>query len=173
MMCELKTAMFMTMLLFTASCSVISSQVRKEAEPPVEFKTLMKETNSYVGKTVILGGYILQTEKLADKMNILALQAPLGFRYEPKSKDKSQGRFIVLHKDFLDPAVYKKWRKITVAGTVVGLTSANDERCPNKCLNIESRELHLWPGYYYHRPRYYPYGDPPYPPRLFPYDPTW
>jgi len=173
MMCELKAAIFMAMLVFTASCSVISSQVRKEAEPPVEFKKLMRETNSYIGKTVIMGGYILQTEKLADKMYILALQAPLGFRYEPKSKDKSEGRFIVLHKDFLDPAVYKKWRKITVAGNVVGLTTADDERCPNKCLNIESREIHLWPEYYYQRARYYPYGDPPYPPRLFPYDPTW
>ena len=172
-MCGLKTAVLMSVLLFTASCSVISSQVRKEAEPPVAFKTLMEEANSYIGKTVIVGGYILETEKLADKMSILVLQAPLGFRDEPKSKDKSKGRFIVLHKDFLDPAVYRKWRKITVAGIVAGLTTANNEHCPNQCVNIESHEIHLWPAYHYHRPRYYPYGDPPYPPRLFPYDPTW
>jgi len=140
MMYELKTAMFMTMLLFTASCSVISSEVRREAEPTLAFNLLEEEANSYLGKTVIVGGYILETENLPDKMSILVLQAPLGFRDEPKSKDKSKGRFIVFHKGFLDPAVYKKWRKITVAGTVVGLTSANDERCPNKCLNIESRE---------------------------------
>jgi outer membrane lipoprotein len=172
-MCGLKTAIIMSMLFFTASSSVISRQVRKEAEPPVAFKTLMKEAHSYVGRTVIVGGYILATEKLADKMIILTLQAPLGFRNEPKSRDTSQGRFIVLHKDFLDPAVYRKDRKITVAGNVVGLTTADDERCPNKCLNIEGREIHLWPEYYYHKPRYYPYGDPPYHPRLFPYDPTW
>jgi outer membrane lipoprotein len=172
-MCRLKTVITMSMLLFTASCSVISSEVRKEAEPAVAFKTLMKEANSYVGRTVIVGGYILATEKLADKTIILTLQAPLGFRNEPKSMDKSQGRFVVIHKDFLDPAVYRKNRKITVAGNVVGLTTKDDERCPNTCLTIESREIHLWPEYYYHRPRYYPYGDPPYPPRLFPYDPTW
>jgi outer membrane lipoprotein len=172
-MCGLKTAIIMSMLFFTVSCSVMSRQVRKEAEPAVAFKALMKEAHSYVGRTVIVGGYILAIEKLADKVIILTLQAPLGFRNEPKSSDKSQGRFIVLHKGFLDPAVYRKDRKITVAGNIVGLTTADDERCPNKCLNIEGREIHLWPEYYYHKPRYYPYGDPPYPARLFPYDPTW
>ncbi|MGD8687253.1 MAG: Slp family lipoprotein, partial [Syntrophobacterales bacterium] len=134
-MCRLKTAIITSMLFYTASCSVISSQVRKEAEPPVEFKTLMKEANAYVGRTVIVGGYILATDKLADKSVILTLQAPLGFRSEPKSRDKSQGRFIVVHKDFLDPAVYRKGRKITVAGYVVGITTEDEVRCPNTCLN--------------------------------------
>ena len=171
-MCGLKTAIITSILFFTASCSVISNQVRKEAEPPVAFETLMKEADAYVGRTVIVGGYILATEKLADKIIILTLQAPLGFRDEPKSRDESQGRFIVLHKDFLDPAVYRKDRKITVAGYVVGLTTEDDERCPNTCLNIESREIHLWPEHYYHG-RNYHYGDPPYPSRLILHDPTW
>ena len=147
-MCRLKFAIITSMLFITASCSVISSQVRKEAEPPVAFETLMKEANAYVGRTVIIGGYILATENLADKTIILSLQAPLGFRNEPKSRDKSQGRFIVVHKEFLDPAVYRKDRKITVAGYIVGLTTEDDERCPNTCLNIESREIHLWPEYW-------------------------
>ena len=171
-MYELKTAIITSMLFFTASCSVISSQVRKEAEPPVAFETLIKEADAYIGRTVIVGGYILSTEKLADKSIILTLQAPLGFRNEPKSRDKSQGRFIVLHKDFLDPEVYGKNRKITVAGYVVRLTTEDDERCPNTCLNIESREIHLWPKYYYQGKKYH-YGDPPYPSRLILHDPTW
>jgi outer membrane lipoprotein len=161
------------MLFFTASCSVISSEVRKEAEPPVAFETLMKEANSYVGRTVIVGGYILATEKRAYTTIVLTLQAPLGFRHEPASRGKSQGRFIVLHKDFLDPAVYSNDRKITVAGYFVGLTNEDDERCPNTCLKIESRQIHLWPEYYYQGIKSYHYGDPPYPSRLILHDPTW
>ena len=174
-MCGPRTGIFIAVLLFTASCSVVSNQVKKEAEPPVLFKSLMKEGNSFIGKTVILGGYILETKKLDNKSSILVLQAPLGFRDEPKSKDDSEVRFIVLHKDQLDSEVYKKGRKITVAGTVVGRTAANTVDCPNQCLNIESREMHLWPEYYYDTPRYYPYGDPYpyYPSRFYPYDPTW
>ena len=171
-MCGLKCAIITSMLFFTASCSVISSQVRKEADPPVAFETLMKEANAYVGRTVIVGGYILETDKLADKSAILTLQAPLGFRGAPKSRDKSQGRFIVVHKDFLDPAVYREGRKITVAGYVAGLTTEENERCPHTCLNIESREIHLWPEYYYQGKNYH-YGDPPYPSRLILHDPTW
>ena len=171
----LRTLIFVTILFSTASCSVISNRVRKEAEPPVVFKTLMEETDSYIGKTVIVGGYILETKNLADETSILILQAPLGFLDEPKSRDDSEGRFIVLHQEKLDPEVYKKGRKITVAGTVVGRTTARVEECPNQCLNLEGRDMHLWPNYYYYPRRYYPYGDPYpyYPRRLFPYDPTW
>ena len=172
---ELRTAIIVAILLSTVSCSVISSQVRKEAEPRIVFKTLMEDNDFYIEKTVIVGGYILETKNLADQTSILVLQAPLGFLDEPKSRDDSEGRFIVLHQDKLDPEVYKRGRKITVAGTVVGLTTAKTEDCPNQCLNIESREMHLWPETYYYPRRYYPYGDPYpyYPRRLFPYDPTW
>jgi outer membrane lipoprotein len=64
---------------------------------------------------VILGGYILETKNLTDETIVEVLQAPLTFQVEPKSKDLSEGRFIVSHKGFLDPEVYNKDRKLTVA----------------------------------------------------------
>ena len=39
---------------------MISQQVRTESETGVPFKTLGQETDRYTGKTVILGGYILE-----------------------------------------------------------------------------------------------------------------
>lgn len=43
------------------SCAVISSETRSEADPPVAFSTLVDQADRYVGRTVILGGYILET----------------------------------------------------------------------------------------------------------------
>ena len=55
------------MLFFVMSCSVISQQIRKESMAPVNFKILVQETDKYLGNTVILGGYILEIQNLANK----------------------------------------------------------------------------------------------------------
>jgi outer membrane lipoprotein len=138
------TLLITLMVFFTASCSVISHQVRTESEPAVPFETLVEETDRYVGKTVILGGYILETKNLAGETIIEVLQAPLTFRDEPKSKDRSEGRFTVSHKGFLDPEVYSKNRKITVAGTLSGCMVEKVETC-----KLASREIYVWPKYEY------------------------
>jgi outer membrane lipoprotein len=159
----LKTAcLVFLMLFFVMSCSVISQQVRKESMAPVNFKTLVQETDKYLGNTVILGGYILETQNLPDKSSIKVLQVPLGLGENPKSRDVSEGRFIISHKGFLDPEIYSKDRKITVAGTIVGTAVEKVGKFPQTYLKIESREIHLWPkeedylGPYYD-PWYYPY----------------
>ena len=58
--------LIMIITLFTGSCSVISQQVRTESMPPVNYKTLVEGADNYIGDTVILGGYILETKNLAD-----------------------------------------------------------------------------------------------------------
>jgi outer membrane lipoprotein len=140
------------MVVLASSCSVISRHVRTESEPAVPFKTLVREADRYVGKTVILGGYILETKNLADETIIEVLQAPLTFRDEPNSKDLSEGRLIISHKEFLDPEVYSKDRKLTVAGTLSGCWVEKVRTC-----KLESREIYVWPEYGYGYPYPYPY----------------
>jgi outer membrane lipoprotein len=150
---------------FITSCAVISPQIRDESIGQVSYETLMKDVDKYKGKTVILGGYILETQNLVDKSIVKVLQVPLGFGENPKSKDMSQGRFIILQKGFLDPEVYKKDRKITVAGTVTGIVTEKVNHFAQPYLEIESREIYLWPKDEYYYP--YPYYSPWYYP--FPY----
>jgi outer membrane lipoprotein len=150
------------MSFFLMSCSVISQQTRKESIAPVNFKTLIQETDQYQGNIVILGGYILETKNLPDKSSIKILQAPLGLGETPKSRDDSEGRFIISHKGFLDPEIYSKDRKVTVAGTIVGTVVEKVDHFAQTYLKIESIEIHLWPkeeDYLrpYYDPWYYPY----------------
>ena len=156
----------LTTLMLPISCTVISEPVRSEAEPPLPFKTLVAQADQYRGRTVILGGYILETRNLESETIINVLQVPLRIGEEPDFKDRSEGRFLVYQQGFLDPEIYSKDRVITVAGEVIG--SGSEEIGGNRIqyLKIKSREIYLWPeyetrGYPYH-PWRYPYYRYPY-----------
>lgn len=148
-MAILKTFWLFMITLFTSvvlvSCGVISTSVRSESISPVQFKTLLLTVDKHIGDTVILGGYILQTKNLAEASTLLILQSPLGLGQEPKTKDQTEGRFIVTHKGFLEPEIYSKNRKITVAGVVVGSAQMKTGGFPHPHLKIRSREIFLWP----------------------------
>lgn len=149
------------MLAALVSCSVISRDISSEAIPPVPFQTLINETDRFIGQTVILGGYILETKNLESETILKVLQTPLRFGEDPDSKKRSQGRFVVYHKGFLDPEVYSKDQVITVAGRVMGtaVEKIGDDRI--KYLKLEDREIYLWSNYtdnpIYPYPWPYPY----------------
>ena len=147
-------------MLSIVSCSVISRQVRSEAVPPVPFQTLIDEADKYIGQTVILGGYILETKNLESETILKILQTPLKFGEDPGLKKNSQGRFMVYHKGFLDPAVYSKDQVITVAGRVMGtvVEKIGDDRI--QYLKIEDREIYLWSNYTNNPLYYYPWPYP-------------
>ncbi len=161
--------------LAMTSCAVISKPVRDEALPSLPFKSLIREAENHIGKTVILGGYIITNQNISGRKSLIILQTPLSLGQEPKGKDYSEGRFILHHQGFLDPEVYAKDRKITVAGIIKGSEDANTKECPNSCLVLQAREFYLWPERYDSYPYYmYPYYDGypfyyPYPYFYYPY----
>lgn len=161
----------LSLFLLAAACSVISRDIRADCDTSVSFDVLLHEVESYTGRNLLLGGYILRTRNIDDQTIITVLQAPLAFRDEPRPRDHSQGRFIVYHPGFLDPQVYGKDRKITVAGTLLGKTVEKLENSDVIYLRIENRQLYIWPAYdvYYYN---YPYSEPwehPYIIRRYPY----
>ena len=162
-MCIPRTLLFslsLAALMLPVSCTVISKPVRSEAEPPVSFKTLVAQVDQFRGRTVILGGYILETRNLASETIIKVLQVPLTVGEEPGLKDSSEGRFLIYHEGFLDPEIYSKDRAITVAGEVIGSDSEEIGANRNQYLKIKNREIYLWPEYETHP---YPFPSWPYP----------
>lgn len=127
------------------SCAVMPADATKEALPDIQFSTLIQQAAQYIGKTVILGGYVVRVQNLKDLTRIVAVEAPLGLGQEPKSKDYSQGRLIILFDGFIDPEVYGKDRKITVAGTLLGSSATEAQKEPFPYVRIRMRHIHLWP----------------------------
>ena len=142
----LSCVLAMMVLLLLAGCAhVISHEVLQEVEPSLTFAHVSKESEAYMGKTVLFGGDVIETQNLSDKSMVVVLQRPLGRRGEPIAGDASEGRFIITTTEFLDPAIYNAGRKITVAGTVVGKEVRPLGEITYAYPVIEKRELYLWP----------------------------
>lgn len=132
-------------LLVMGCAPVISQEVLKDVDRGVPFQAVLQNPDNFKGKTVILGGKIIETTPLEGKTRVTVLQYPLGFRDKPSADSGSGGRFIVESPGFLDPVVYSAGRQVTAAGTVDG-----KEVLPLGEINytypvVLSRELYLWP----------------------------
>lgn len=140
-------AVLMTVTALNVSCSVLSSEVKREAIPPVPFRALASDAESYKGKTVILGGYTKGVETALDETFIVVAQAPLNSLDEPRSRTLSEGAFIIRHKGPLRNEAYEEGWPITVAGVVEGLTDKKFADCPKPCLQIKSKEIYVRPSF--------------------------
>jgi outer membrane lipoprotein len=139
------TLLFMFSVFYScASRKVISEEIKAEAER-VSFKTLVQQTDRYKGKTVILGGYIIETKNISGVANMTVLQTPLGRDEMPVSHGRSEGGFLLSYNGHLEPEVYQKGRRTTVAGKVVGRVDEGTGNCPSPCVKLEYRQIYLWP----------------------------
>jgi outer membrane lipoprotein len=174
-----KLFLLAAVMLLVVSCSPISRQMQQQALD-VSFAGLMTEPEKYEGELVVLGGYIIQSRVRPKHTEIIVLQAPLTRGDRPREKDRAQGRFIIIYDGYLDPEVYARDRAVTVAGTVLGRETEQEDICPYGCLVLRSSQIHLWREERYPPPLYGPYYDPfwdypfyPYGRPFYPRHPFW
>ncbi|MFQ5445083.1 MAG: Slp family lipoprotein [Nitrospinales bacterium] len=145
-------------LMFLSGCApVLSSGVIQQSDTSVTFPDLVRTPANYTGKTVVLGGTIINLKDLATGTELEVLQRPLGYRMEPLLNDQSGGRFLVLFDQFLDDKIYERGRKITLAVKVVGSETRSLEGIQYTYPILKEKEHYLWPkvGRYYSDPRFY------------------
>ena len=106
---------------------------------------LAADPDAYKEKKVILGGVIAQTTTRTGETELEIVQKPLDSANMPETTDRSEGRFLVIVDRFLDPLIYKKDRKITVAGEVVGSQVRKLDNLDYRYPVIKSQEIKLWP----------------------------
>jgi outer membrane lipoprotein len=160
-----------TLLVFQGCVHVISKEMRERADKTLTFREVQTEPDRYVGKAVIWGGVIIETLNRQEGTFITVLQTPLVRGEEPRHADSSQGRFQLKHPSRLDPEIYKKGRKVSVAGKIIG-----KEVLPIGGLKythplILAEELHLWKEKEVYAWKYYPY--PYYRDYWYYYGPRW
>lgn len=132
-------------LAFSACAPAISKQVRQQADQSLSFPVLSADPEAYKGKIVILGGVIAQITTKPEQTELEIVQKNLDASGEPETTDTSYGRFLVIADRFLDPLIYKKDRKITVAGEVTGSEVRKLDTLEYRYPVIKSLELKLWP----------------------------
>jgi outer membrane lipoprotein len=132
-------------VILPACAPVVSQQLRDRADVALPFAYLMRNPQYYEGRTVIVGGYVLETHGGPEGSELTVLQAPLSSRQRPGASDLSQGRFVAQSSKWLDPEVFRKGRQVTVGGRVLGGTRQTPgDPTPSYPL-IEAEEIYLWP----------------------------
>ena len=154
----------------TGCAPVLSKQLRDEAEPPIPFQELLQSPDTYKGRVVILGGYILEIANDAGGSLLTILQASLDSRNKPRSPDLTKGRFLVWTRKFLEPEIYSKDRAVTVGGRVAGTRQGSLGKRSYVYPVIETQEIYLWPEKYKYVRPYYPYF---YDPWFYPWYDPW
>jgi len=125
---------------------VISDTLRQQAQPPVSFAELRADPQALKGRTVIVGGQILQTTNLPESTRIEVLQRPLNVSEAPELTDATGGRFMAYCDKYLDPAVYAQDRRITIAGQVLGTYDGKVGEAEYTYPLISCEETHVFPS---------------------------
>jgi outer membrane lipoprotein len=98
--------------------------LEQEIDTTVSFADLKRAPSEYVGRTVMIGGNVIKAKRTEAGTELEVLQLPTekeGTLTEERLR--SEGRFLAVREQFLDPASVPAGTPITVIGTVKGETT--------------------------------------------------
>ena len=124
-------------LLILSSCAESAHQVSRNAghiDVPLELATQIDTSVSfidlkaapanYVGRVIMVGGVVISAKRTKDQTEIEILQLPTeGGEPSTTERLRSEGRFLAVQEEFLDPATVPPGTPITVIGVVSGSTT--------------------------------------------------
>jgi outer membrane lipoprotein len=152
--------LFLVVILFSGCAHVISKDLRTKSDFSLTLTQVRQNPEAFKGKLVVWGGEIIEAINQKDgATQVEVFQKPLGLRGEPKNTTYSEGRFLILDDKYLDPYVFQKGKKITVAGEIIGEKAKPLGEMEYRYPLLSSKQIYLWPEYYY-RPFPYYYYDP-------------
>lgn len=128
-----------------ACASSISPQALQSADQSIGFETVVNDPAAMKGKTVLLGGEIIETRNIPGETRLSVSHRPLDGSHKPRKDGVSKGRFILRFKGFLDPAIYSYGRWVTAVGAIEGSETRPLGGISYTYPVISAKELHLWP----------------------------
>ncbi len=140
------------LLLTFFGCATTKREPEAEvAYEEIPFSEILKSPDTYKGRIVRLGGLIVTTENREKETVLEVLEKPLSRRGRPKGEKVSEGRFMVVFEEFLDQAIYRPNRAVTVVGEIVGVKTGTIGEASYPYPLLSGRNIHLWEesGYFY------------------------
>ena len=133
--------------VFVAGCatSPFPEELTRSVDPALTLAELRSNAAAHLGARVILGGEILATLPKPGETEIEILSRPLTAGDVPERSDRTNGRFLVRTREFLDPAVYAPGRRLTVLGAVAGREERRLGDLPYAYPVISAERIKLWP----------------------------
>ena len=147
---------------------LVPADLRQQIDRSVTYAELKADPEKYEGRVVMLGGIVLSTKRGQDQTEIEVLELPLAGGIVPVAdRMRSEGRFLAVKTEFLDPATIRVGAPITVIGQVEGIAVRSLDDTTYKYPVLEILKLTDWekttvPYGYYGGAAYYPYARSPY-----------
>jgi len=168
----------LALALFSVGCAhAISEGLRQQVDPTISFTQVHEAPENYRDQMVMWGGTIAAMRNLENGTELEVAQRQLDTQGAPYYSDNSEGRFIFLHPGFLEPETFKKGRRVTGAGKVIGSKTGKIGDREYRFPLVEVEELRIWEirqyrnyySPYWGDPFYYPYYRPYYRPHYYPH----
>ena len=119
----IRTVLVSAFFIILTGCALTGDQAETlpSGSPSVGYEQVKAAPESYNGQQVTFGGKVLGARRLKEGTRIEILQLPLTDSLRPiVDLSKSQGRFVALQKEFLDPATVPAGTFVTVTGEMAG-----------------------------------------------------
>jgi outer membrane lipoprotein len=134
-------------LIFLITLAGCASTHEAEDGQTLTFLKVKAGPDSFKGQSAVFGGKVLTARLQKDGTRIEILQLPLN-RSLRSGYDltQSQGRFIALRREFLDPATLPPGTRITVTGEISGAITLPLDETDYTYPVIEITRLQVWAG---------------------------
>ena len=160
----LDCAMLFSILILLVTLAGCASMQEAEDGQALTFLQVKAAPDSFKGQSVVFGGKVLTARRQKDGTRIEILQLPLTRSMRPGyDLTQSQGRFIAVYQEFLDPATVPPGTKVTVTGEVSGSITLPLDETDYTYPVIDIKRVQVWAGSEDVAPRIHPYmGAGPY-----------
>ena len=172
---RIRLAIYPFLALLCACASNIPLEIREDISGEhITLNAVRADVDRYTGHKVRWGGTISSVQNKATDTWVEVVGRRLGSYGRPQVTDQSEGRFLVRIDGFLDSAIYRVNRPITVYGILAGSVAGNIGEYSYTYPLVGAYSHYLWNDYEpparYSRYYYgYPYGYYPYPYYFYPY----
>lgn len=131
------------------ACSSLPLAIKNPPLLDISYTQAIQDTNKYTKAPVRWGGIIVDVENEQNFSLVQVLYYPLDSDGEPQTDKQYVGRFVFKSPEFLDPAVYTKDAKITVAGVLIGDLERTVGKKVLRLPLVSATTIYLWPVYEY------------------------
>jgi len=146
-------------LLLLTACSNVPVAIKDAPSPDLQLAQL-SNASSHEGQRVRWGGQVVKVENTDEGSTLHIAQFPLNSFGRPDTDDHSDGRFLAYSKKFIDPSIYDKGTRVTVAGLVANESTIKVDQKTMTVPVVQISDIYRWTMPSYDRDPYwrgYPY----------------
>lgn len=135
-----------SLLAGCAPSGIVPAPLQPQVDRTLTFAQLKASPDSYRGHLVIIGGEVLSAKRLKEGTRIEVLQIPLEDSHAPgKDRTASEGRFMAIRQEFLDPATVPPGTRLTIVGEVTGAATLPFDETDYTYPTLEIKHFKVWP----------------------------